>query len=66
MEKHWPEMERVLEEKFIYKNDFLYSDDNKESYENYEKVTKGSNGQLTISTSEEIAAKYENMPLIKS
>ena len=61
MEKHWPKMEKVLEEKFIYKNDFLYYDDNKESYENYEKVAKSSNGQLAISTSEEIVAKYENM-----
>ena len=66
LEKHWPEMEKVLEFKLVYKNDFLFYDDNKESYENYEKVAKSSNGQLVISTPEEIVEKYENVPLIKS
>ena len=50
LEKHWPEMEKVLESKLVYKNDFLYYDDNKESYEKYEKVAKSSNGQLIITT----------------
>ena len=66
LEKHWPEMEKILDSKFIYKNDFIYYDDNKESYEKYEKVAKSSNGQLIISTAEEIVEKYENVPLIKS
>ena len=29
LQKHWPEVEKVLESKFIYNNDFLFYDDQK-------------------------------------
>ena len=38
LEKYWPEMEEVLDYKFVYKNDFvLYEDDSQESYEKFVK-----------------------------
>ena len=50
LEKQWPEMEKVLESKLVFRNDFIYYDDNKETYEKYEKVAKGSKGQLIVTT----------------
>ena len=55
LEKYWPEMEKVLETKLIYKNDFIIFNDNKETYEMHEKVAKTSNGQMVISSHEELA-----------
>ena len=66
LNKNWPEMEKVLGTKLIYNNDFLFYDDNEETYRNYENVAKTSNGQLVVSSIEEIEKKYENVPPIKS
>lgn len=45
-------MEEVLNSKFVYKNDFVIFDVDKENYKSYENVAKKSNGQLVFTSPE--------------
>lgn len=56
-------MEKTLESKFLYKNDFLFISNSKEKFEEASEVAKNIPTQKIITT-EELANKYTSFPIL--
>jgi hypothetical protein len=62
--KYWPEMEKLFGDTFISANSCLYYNEDIESYKNFEKVAKTSNGQIEVLSIEQVRERFPNAPYI--
>jgi hypothetical protein len=46
--KYWPEVEKLFNDKYIAANSCLYFNEDIESFNNFEQVAKTSNGQIEM------------------